>query len=106
MLVETFCEWSVCSWDTRYKSRCNADFSVASLLYLSERSGLAGLQYCVQLIKAHFTHPDNNDYNFIIPPGVHAPFNAHIVAVTDGVEFANASGQSMLHFLFCGSVLN
>ncbi len=93
VLVQAFREWSACSWDTRFISRCNADFSAASLLYLSERSGLAGLQHCVRLIKAHLTHPDVNDYNFIIPPGVHAPFNAHIVAVTSGVEFLNTSGQ-------------
>ncbi len=106
VLLGTYSEWSACSWDTRYKSQCNADFSAASLLYLSERSGLAGLQHCVRLIKAHLTHPDENEYNFIIPPGVHAPFNAHIVAVTEGVAFLHASGQSMVHSLFGGSVLN
>ncbi len=106
VLLQTYGEWSACSWDTRFKSRCNADFSAASLLYLSERSGLAGLQHCVRLIKAHLTHPDNNDYNFIIPPGVHAPFNAHIVAVTASVDFANAFGQLMVHFLFGDSILN
>ncbi|KAK0229671.1 hypothetical protein EDD85DRAFT_890010 [Armillaria nabsnona] len=106
VLVQTYAEWSACSWDTRYKSRCNADFSAASLLYLSERNGIIGLQHCVQLIKAHLTHPDDNDYNFIIPPGVHAPFNAHIVAVTSGVEPLNTSETGLEEDLYeCARLL-
>ncbi|KAK0453707.1 hypothetical protein EV421DRAFT_702509 [Armillaria borealis] len=92
VLLRAYGEWSACSWDTRYKSPCNADFTAVALLYLSGQVGLSGLQHCLRLIKTHLTHPDVNDYNFVIPPGVHAPFNAHIVAVTSDVECLHASG--------------
>ncbi|PBK69684.1 hypothetical protein ARMSODRAFT_1036933 [Armillaria solidipes] len=92
VLLRAYGEWSACSWDTRYKSPCNADFTAMALLYLSGQVGLSGLQHCLRLIKTHLTHPDVNDYNFVIPPGVHAPFNAHIVAVTSDVECLHASG--------------
>ncbi|KAK0442027.1 uncharacterized protein EV420DRAFT_1649830 [Desarmillaria tabescens] len=90
VLLRAYREWSACSWDTHYKSRCNADFSAVALLYLSGQVGLSGLQHCLRLIKSHLTHPDVNNYNFVIPPGVHAPFNAHIIAVTSDVECLHA----------------
>ncbi|KAK0492429.1 hypothetical protein EDD18DRAFT_1465345 [Armillaria luteobubalina] len=87
VLLRAYDEWSTCSRD----GDCNAHFTATSLLYLSERRGLIGLKHCVDLIKEHLTHPDNNDYNIIIPPGVHAPFEAHIVAVTEDEEVLSAS---------------
>ncbi|KAK0477816.1 hypothetical protein IW261DRAFT_1608778 [Armillaria novae-zelandiae] len=105
-LLGAYDEWSACSWDTPYKSLCNAHFTAASLLYLSGGSGLTGLKHCVQLIKEHLNHPTKSEYHFMLPPGVHAPFNAHIAAVTEGEEILNSSGQSMVVPVFDGSVLN
>ncbi|SJL02060.1 uncharacterized protein ARMOST_05384 [Armillaria ostoyae] len=106
VLLRAYGEWSACSWDTRYKSPCNANFTAVALLYLSGQVGLSGLQHCLRLIKTHLTHPDVNDYNFVIPPGVHAPFNAHIVAVTSDVECLHASETGLEGDLYdCAKLL-